>query len=793
MIEALIILVVVAGGTWGAWWIARHVRHLALMRSLNYQLLLVRVPKDEQATGPEGELKFQIGKTEQLLSALAQFKTPFTFEVAVPHIGEEIHFYIGVPRSNADAATKQVQGLWSQASVTTEQNDYNIFSPNGAVSAVYALPRDASGLPIKTYAEIGNDTFAALLAAFSSIETIGEGAALQFVIYPATSEEKKKLIKVAEGLKTGKSLKELTHSSLVPKKFSEVAEVFNPREPAPAPPPGTPRTIDEDAVKAFEAKIAKPLFWVNTRIVASAPTPRQADAILDGFIAALGQFSAPRRNELKAVRPRNATKLSYAFSFRNFDYSQAGIMSSEELSSLFHFPISQTETPGVKWLKSREAPPPPAMATSGLKIGESVFRGERRPAYVSEEDRARHIYVIGQTGTGKSTLLGNLILSDIQAGKGVAVIDPHGELVEAAIGHIPKERIDDLIYFNPGDLQKPLGLNMLDYNFDRPEEKTFIVNEMLEIFGKLYDLKTTGGPMFEQYMRNALLLLMEDAANEPATLMEVPRIFTDAEWRKKKLARIHNPVVVDFWEKEAAKAGGDASLANMTPYITSKFNSFIANDYMRPIIGQPKSAFNFREVMDSGKILLVNLSKGRIGDLNANLLGMIVTGRLLMAALSRTDSDRAARREFNLYIDEFQNFTTDSISTILSESRKYKLTLTVAHQFIAQLDEKIRDAIFGNVGNQIVMRIGVSDAEFLGKYFAPTFTETDLTNMDNLNALARIMVNGETSLPFNIAVGHESWAAGEPEYREKLKEYARLKYGAERHQVEEDILRRLRT
>jgi hypothetical protein len=551
--------------------------------------------------------------------------------------------------------------------------------------------------------------------------------------------------------------------------------------------------VDEDAVKAFEAKVSKPLLWVNTRILASAPTPRQADQILDGFLAALGQFNAPRRNELKVVKPRNPKSLAYAFSFRSFDYKTAGIYSAEELASLFHFPIPHTQTPGVKWLKSREAPPPPNMANGGLKIGESSFRGESRPIYIGDEDRRRHIYVVGQTGTGKSTLLGNLILADIQAGKGVAVIDPHGDLVETALGQIPKERIDDVVYFNPADLQRPVGLNMLDYNFDRPEEKTFIVNEMLEIFNKLYDLKATGGPMFELYMRNALLLLMEDAPNEPATLMEVPRIFTDAVWRKAKLARIKNPTVIDFWEKEAVKTGGDASLANMTPYVTSKFSSFIANDYMRPIIGQPKSAFNFREIMDGGKILLVNLSKGRIGDLNANLLGMIVTGRLLMAALSRADSEAATRRDFHLYIDEFQNFTTDSISVILSEARKYKLTLTVAHQFIAQLTEKVRDSIFGNVGNQIVMRVGVSDAEFLVKYFAPVFTAQDLTNVDNLNAFARIMINNETSLPFNLVIGHESWVSGDQAYKDKLKEYVRLKFGADRHLVEEDVLRRLRS
>lgn len=283
---------------------------------------------------------------------------------------------------------------------------------------------------------------------------------------------------------------------------------------------------------------------------------------------------------------------------------------------------------------------------------------------------------------------------------------------------------------------------------------------------------------------------MEDMPNEPATLMEVARIFTDADFRERKLARITNPVVIDFWRKEAVKVGGEASLANMTPYITSKFSNFTSNDYLRPIIGQPKSAFNFRKIMDEKKILLVNLSKGRIGDLNANLLGMIITGKILMAALSRADSPEDERHDFNLYIDEFQNFTTDSIATILSEARKYGLNLTMAHQFIAQLTEKIRDAVFGNVGNIISYRVGAQDAEFLVKQFEPVFSENDLLNIDNFRAYVKILINGATAKPFNIHVFPAK--TGEKELAGQIAEISRLKYGRDRQEVEEEILKRLR-
>ncbi|MEK7091696.1 MAG: TraM recognition domain-containing protein, partial [Patescibacteria group bacterium] len=383
----------------------------------------------------------------------------------------------------------------------------------------------------------------------------------------------------------------------------------------------------------------------------------------------------------------------------------------------------------------------------------------------------------------------NLALQDIQAGRGLCLVDPHGDLVNKILSFIPPERATDVIVFDPGDLARPLGLNMLEYDLSKPEEKTFIVNEMQSIFNQLFS-KETMGPMFEKYMRNALLLLMEDAKNEPATLMEMPRIFSDQAFRERKLARITNPTVIDFWTKEAPKTTGEQGLANMGPYITSKFDNFISNDYIRPIIGQTKSAFNFREVMDDGKILLVNLSKGKIGDLNSALLGMIVTGRILLAALSRENMAENDRRDFYLYIDEFQNYTTDSIATILSEARKYRLSLTVAHQFIAQLKDNIREAIFGNVGNLISFRVGTTDTEVLAKHFAPTFSEKDLTSLENLTAAAKILVKGEPIAPFSLRF---HWPEGGSTTRaDKLKELSRLSYGQDLTDIEQAILKRLR-
>lgn len=763
-----------------------------IVNSLRSSLFLIKIPKssgDEKAGSAESkDFKLEIVHFEQLLAGLSAIRKPFAFEIAVPHVGEEISFYLSVPKMAGEIATKQIQGLWNGASVTIAEDDFSIFNAYGTSVAAYVMQKENYALPIKTYTELGIDPFESILGAFAKINELGEGAALQLIMRPAPKDAKKRIHGYVTMLKKGESLKKVFGHEF-PLSFSEVVHVLNPSKDEQEK---MEQIVDEEAMKALQAKIAKPLFQVNVRLIASAGSQFQADDILNGLTAGFSHFGAPERNEFKIVKPRNPKKLIDDFIFRLFDSEHTMTLSAEEIASFYHLPILSTETPRVKWLKSKEAPPPSNLSPAGLLLGESAFRGQIKPVYMSDDDRRRHLYILGQTGTGKSTLLGNMIIEDIKAGKGLAIIDPHGDLAENALGFVPKERLDDIIYFNPGDLERPMGLNMLDYNFDRPEEKTFIVNEIQSIFNKLFPPETMG-PMFEQYMRNALLLLMEDLPNEPATFTEIPRVFTDPEYRARKLARIHNPVVIDFWQKEAVKAGGEASLANMTPYITSKFNNFISNDYMRPIIGQPKSAFNFREVMDNGKILLVNLSKGRIGDINAGLLGMIFTGKILMAALSRADiAEGEGRRDFNLYIDEFQNFATDSISTILSEARKYRLNLIMAHQFIAQLTEKIRDSVFGNVGSQVVFRVGADDAEFLVKQFAPVFNQNDLINIDNMNAHVKLLIGGQTANPFNMHIGTTSWGGGDRMLAEKLKEYSRIKYGANRQTVEDEIYKRLR-
>ena len=402
-----------------------------------------------------------------------------------------------------------------------------------------------------------------------------------------------------------------------------------------------------------------------------------------------------------------------------------------------------------------------------------------------EDDRLRHFYCIGQTGTGKSTLLKEMIIQDIKMGQGICMIDPHGSDIQDVLASIPPERFEDVIYFDPGFTARPMALNMLEFDEKFPEQKTFVVNELFNIFRKLYgNSPESMGPAFEQYFRNSALLVMEDPTSGN-TLVDMSRVLSNKAYRDLKISRCKNPLIKQFWVN-AERTTGEQGLANYVQYVTNKFDVFLANEIMRPVIAQEKSSFNFRDVMDNKKILLVNLSKGRLGDINANLIGLILVGKILMAALSRADSFGKDFPPFYLYIDEFQNITTDSIATILSEARKYKLSLNIAHQFIAQLEENIRDAVFGNVGSICAFRVGAEDSEYLEKQFTPTFGSSDLMNIDNRNAYLRLLVNGKPAKPFNIEVPPPP--IGNKDQIEKLKEMSYLKYGKPREEVEKLVM-----
>jgi type IV secretory pathway TraG/TraD family ATPase VirD4 len=449
--------------------------------------------------------------------------------------------------------------------------------------------------------------------------------------------------------------------------------------------------------------------------------------------------------------------------------------------------VQTKDTANVREQGYTQAAAPADLATSGVVLGTNVFRGVETPIYYGREDRVRHMYVIGQTGTGKTTILKNLIIQDIHNGDGCCFIDPHGSDVEDILANIPPERAKDVVYFDPSYTPRPMGLNMLEYDRNRPETKTFVVNELLSIFNQLFDMKTSGGPGFESYFRNATLLVMEHPESGN-TLLDISRVFSDKDYRDYKLSKSKNPLLNQFWAN-AEKTTGDQGLQNWVPYVNSKFDVFMSNDIMRPIVSQETSAFNFREIMDSKKIFLVNLAKGRLGDINSSLLGLIIVGKFSQAALSRVDQpDISKRPDFYLYIDEFQNVTTPAIASILSEARKYRLSLNVAHQFIAQLDEEIKNAVFGNVGSMAVYRISADDAKYLESKFAPTFTASDIMKIDNYHAYVSMLANGTPKKPFDIKVAPPP--KGDHSIIPALKELSYVTYGRPLEEITEEINRK---
>ncbi|MFZ5982023.1 MAG: type IV secretory system conjugative DNA transfer family protein, partial [Patescibacteria group bacterium] len=676
--------------------------------------------------------------------------------------------------------------------------DYNIFYPGSFTHASTLKLKNKEFLPIRTYEDLEVDPLNSIANALSKFEKVSEGAAIQIIIKPALQGWRSQGRNIAQKMQQGKRLKDVYNPSLVGKAAkglgSVLGDILAPKKEGEA---GlnkestfqlTPE--EQELVKGIEKKSGKAGFLVNIRLVASAETDERAKEILAHLENSFSQYENSDLNCFQVKKRSSEKDIAFDFIFRNLNDEDAFVLSAEEIASIFHLPISVTDAPKIKWLKSNVSQPPVNIPEHGLLLGYNDYRGTKTPIRITEDDRRRHIYVIGQTGTGKSTFLQELAKQDArEPKKGFCFIDPHGDAVEDILTAIPKERAEDVIVFDPSDTERPFGLNMLEFDPAHPEQKTFVINEMIGIFDQLYDLKQTGGPMFEQYMRNAMLLVMEDP-DSGSTLMEIPKVLADEEFRRMKLDKCQNPIVLDFWTKEAEKAGGEAALANMVPYITSKLTTFISNDMMRPIIAQQKSTLNFRQIMDEGKILLINLSKGKIGEINARLLGMVIVGKILMAALSRVNVPEDERKDFYLYLDEFQNVTTNSIAQILSEARKYHLCLILAHQFIGQLKEEISKAVFGNVGSLFTFRVGAEDAEFMEKQFEPTFTANDLVNIDNRNLFAKILINNQLSKPFNMATYPPS--KGDQEVANALKELSRLKFGRDKDIVNEEIMMRAR-
>ena len=777
-------------------WYKKQKKYRDASAGLKLALFLVSLPEaEEKDKDPAEAAKKFIEQMEQFLSGLTIVGKKdlgsrlwggavLALEIAAHNRGGEIFFYVAFPRTYSKVLESQVHGIFPSAKIE-QVHDYNIFNLEGYTSGATVTSDGSELLPIKTYQKLGRDPLETVTAAFSHLKEFGEGAALQILLRQESSNIKNRAHKAAEKIKKGENPK----AAIYGESFWEGAKDLIFPKSSKKKEEKTQISYDEEKLKLLEEKSSKIAYECNVRLLASAKTSEAADNILKEMEAAFLQFQNPEGNafKVKELRGKNLNRAIEKFSFRIFDDARAITLNTEEIASIYHFPYTKKSAIGVRTLKSKEAPPPLELPAEGVIIGKSSYRGEERPVRIRKDDRRRHFYIVGQTGTGKTTLMSDMIKQDIVAGEGVGVIDPHGDLIEDILGNIPQERLKDVIVFDPGDIGRPLGLNILEIDPDQPQQKSFVIDDFYKILRMIYkDIPEAFGPIFEKFFKNTIMLLLDDYKNEIPTIAEISRVFADKEYRDTKLSRETNPEIVRFWKYEAEKMSGEWSLPNMSGYITSKFSPFIINEYLRPIITQQKSAFNLRDIMDNKKILLVNLSKGLIGDINANLLGMILVSKILVAAFSRVNiPNQEERQDFYLYIDEFQNFTTDSISTILSEARKYRLNLNVAHQYIKQLEEGIKNAVFGTVGSMAVFRVGIDDAEALKAQFEGTFSPQDLINIDNFNAYAKILINNQTSKPFNIKIIPP--AKGSPEIASAAKEFSRSVYGRDRDKVEQEF------
>lgn len=778
-------------------------------KTVPFIILNIKIPqysKEEREEVTRENIQNALGQIENFFVSLsglkAQKKLRRTdlFSIELVSDGGMIKIYAAMPPQLKDFFIEQLQSVYPHI-YYEEVSDYNIFQPNGVILAgILRFAKDFS-LPIKTYRRFENDPLESITNSLSKLNN-DESAAIQYVFRSAKGTWHARGRKIAQqmhrGLTYNEALKKVgggggfwSNIGKLLKFFGGFFTTHDPNKEEERPEPPQPLSaMEQERAKGMEEKTSKSGLDVNIRMVVSTPSKDRSSAVLSDIVNSFSQYNIYEfGNSFKANLPKNVNASIEHFIYRHFVSQNKILLNSEEMTSVVHLPLPTTHTPNIDWLGSSEASPPSNMPTDGIILGINNYRGRKTTVRIKNDDRRRHMYEIGQTGTGKSVFLESLAIQDIAAGKGVCIIDPHGDLVEKVLSHVPKERAEDVILFDPSDTARPMGLNMLE--FETEEQKSFVINEMIAIFDKLYDLKATGGPMFEQYMRNAMLLIMEDK-DSGATLLEVPKVLSDSIYRKHKLERVKNYLVRDFWEKEAQKAGGEAALANMVPYITSKLTPFLSNELIRPIVSQQKSAFNFRKAMDENKIILVNLSKGKIGDINSSLLGMVIIGKILFAALSRVDMPEDKRNDFYLYIDEFQNYTTDSISIILSEARKYKLNLILAHQFLAQLvknnDSKIKDAVFGNVGTIVSFKIGVDDVETIAKQMAPVVTEYDLLNMPKYSCYIKLLIDNQNPPAFNFSpILPEK---GNYELAQAIKELSRLKYGRDRQIVENEIRQR---
>lgn len=712
----------------------------------------------------------------------------FAFEI----IGSQglVYFYAAVPLALLEVVKQAIVSAYPAARLE-EVAEHNIFSPVGKVSGTLGgelTLKEPFAYPIATYQDLKRDGMQSLLNALSTLDK-EDGAAIQILMRPANPAWRKTASDLASRKRKGHSGLEL--GSLAKDVIAAFVKPPDNKEGGDSKKPEL-SNMEQSTLDAIDEKTRHPGYEVVIRLLVSSNISQRADAILKNLVSSFQLYDAPGKNGFKYTPAKDIDGLITSYIMRFFpQHHNKTILNSVELATLFHFPDERNiPTSQLGRQDSKQVDGPRNIPEEGMLLGFNQFRGARKPIRLALGDRQRHMYVVGQTGVGKSTFLENLALQDMLNGNGFAFVDPHGDTAEKLLSMVPKERTEDVIYFSPADMEFPMGLNLFEYN--DPDQKDFLIQEALNMLYKLYDPQHQGimGPRYEHLFRNAALTIMADPAG--GTFVDIPKLFRDPAFVKQKLQHVTDMNVLEFWQKEMPASQRSNEFGEVTSWFVSKFGAFLSNEMMRNIIGQTKSAFDLRDIMDNKKILLVNLSKGRVGELNAKLLGMVFVMKFQAAAMSRSNIPEDQRVDFSLYVDEFQNFSTDSFATIMSEARKYHLNLIVANQFTTQLTQEIRDAVFGNMGTIVAFRIGQNDVESLSQYFQPTFDGDDLLRVPNYNTIVRTLIGGVPTSPFSM-VTLPPLGTPNPRLFEALKQLTAAKYGRPKAEIDKEINERMKT
>lgn len=799
----LTILIILFSIIWWYWYLLR--KRENLKRALRLSFLSITMPKKNSDLDEKQEtlkdFKEVISIMEQLLASLKSIQSTklktkilgqdhFSLEY-IAH-NNEIFFYVVCPYEYRDLFEKQINGFYPDA-IIEETPEINIFAGKKYFLWTYLDLIKDYYYPIKTYQKLESDPINTITNAFSKLQE-DESGVIQIILKPVSDDWQGECAKISgqmmEWKKPGFSLNPL-------KIFLSLIEMFlqNPDdEKSPTTPDKQTSALTQERAKIVDEKAQKTGYETIIRLITTGNNYTSTKSNLTNIISTFRQFNYPDFNGFWSTIHHNNETLIKNYIFRFFKkpfWLKQDLMNTEEIASIFHFPHTKyNKTPEIKWQNFKIVKAPSSIPKEWLILWDNIYRWVKKEIKIKDEDRFRHFYVIGQTGTWKSSILQVMARQDLQNGKWLAVIDPHGDLAKDLFPFIPRHRAKDVIYFNPADLERPLWLNLLEAH--TADERDLVAQDALNIMIKLF-WNEVFGPRIQDYFRNGVLALMEYP--EGGALTDIVRLFTDDNFQKERIRHVKNPIVKAWWENTYASMW-DREKQEMIPYFAAKFWGFITNTMMRNIIGQVKSSFDISDVMNTSKILLVNLSKGILWDINSELLGLILVSKIQMAAMRRQNMTKEERKDFFLYIDEFQNYITPSIESILSEARKYRLGLVLAHQYLGQLEKSdaltksnlnLKWAIFWNVGTIMSYKIGPEDGEFMEKYYAPVFSNQDLVNMDKFKAVMKLSVDNQPTSPFSIIPKNPYLEKWDLEIVDKIIWISRYNYGIDRSIIQKEI------